>query len=72
MTPEERDALAFQALVDRVRSEFLEMPGLRLTIPQAARLWGLDVTSCEAVVDVLVRGEFLHRTAAGTVTRVNG
>ena len=55
MTPEERDALVFQALVDRVRSEFIEMPGLRLTLPQAARLWGLDLTSCEAVVDVLVR-----------------
>ena len=33
MTP--RDELAFRALVDRVRNEFLEMPGLRLTLPQA-------------------------------------
>lgn len=72
MTPKERDALAFQALVDRVRNEFLEMPGLRLTLPQAAKLWGLDLTSCEAVVDVLVRTEFLHRTAAGTVARSDG
>lgn len=27
---------------DRVRGEFLEMPGLRLTMPQARRLWGLE------------------------------
>ena len=30
------------ALVHRVRGEFLEMPGLRLTRAQAQRLWGLD------------------------------
>jgi hypothetical protein len=30
-------------LLVRVRSEFLEMPGLRLTIHQAARLWSLAV-----------------------------
>src|SRR5947209_3850150 len=29
-------------LVGRIRSEFLEMPGLRLTVTQASRLWGLD------------------------------
>jgi hypothetical protein len=72
MTPTDRDALAFHALVERVRSEFLEMPGLRLTLPQAARLWGLDLASCEAVVDVLVEREFLQRTASGTVARVDG
>ena len=30
----------------RVQGEFLEMPGLRLTEPQARRLWGLDAASC--------------------------
>jgi hypothetical protein len=72
MTPRELEALAFRQLVERVRCEFLEMPGLRLTIPQAARLWGLDVLSCEAVVDVLIRCEFLQRTASGAVARVGG
>jgi hypothetical protein len=56
-------------LAGRVRSEFLEMPGLRLTIPQAARLWGLDLESCHAVVDVLLESAFLRRAAGGTVTR---
>jgi hypothetical protein len=72
MTPHDRDPIAFQALVERVRSEFLEMPGLRLTLPQAARLWGLDLRACEAVVDVLVEREFLHRTASGIVARLDG
>jgi len=58
------------ALVDRVRSEFLEMPGLQLTIPQAARLWGLDVTACQHVVEVLVERSFLQWTPTGKIVRV--
>jgi hypothetical protein len=72
MIPREPQAQAFHQLVERVRCEFLEMPGLRLTIPQAARLWGLDLPSCEAVVDVLIRCEFLQRTASGAVARADG
>jgi len=33
-------------LVTRIQMEFLEMPGLRLTSPQARRLWNLDEASC--------------------------
>ena len=55
--------------MERVRGEFLEMPGLRLTVPQAARLWGLELTACEEVLDVLIRSSFLKRTPSGTVTR---
>jgi len=58
------------AVVNRVRSEFMEMPGLRLTLPQAARLWGLDPPACQAVIDVLVGAEFLRWTPAGTVARI--
>jgi hypothetical protein len=71
MLPLKLETLEFHQLVDRVRSEFLEMPGLRLTLPQAARLWGLDLPSCEAVVDALIRSAFLQRTATGAVTRVD-
>jgi len=48
------------------------MPGLRLTVPQASRLWGLDVPSCEAVLAVLVRSSFLRWTPSGAVTRTDG
>jgi hypothetical protein len=58
------------AVVNRVRSEFIEMPGLRLTVRQAARLWGLEAAACEKVIDVLVRASFLRWTPAGLVTRV--
>ena len=44
------------ALVDRVRGEFNEMPGLQLTMAQAARLWGMDVVACRHIIDVLVEG----------------
>ena len=54
----------------RVQGEFLEMPGLRLTEPQARRLWGLDAQSCEALLSVLVDAKFLFRTRDGAFMRV--
>ena len=45
------------------------MPGLCLTTPQAARLWGLDRAVCEQVIEVLVQSAFLRLTAGGMWTR---
>jgi hypothetical protein len=56
-------------LVARVRGEFIEMPGLQLTMAQAARLWGLDITACRNVVDVLVESAFLRWTDGGKIVR---
>ena len=56
-------------LVDRVRGEFIEMPGLQLTMQQAARLWGLDLLACRHVVDVLVDSAFLRWTESGKIIR---
>ena len=56
-------------LVGRIRSEFLEMPGLRLTVLQASRLWGLDEESCRRVIDALVGSSFLRWSAPGTIAR---
>jgi hypothetical protein len=58
------------AIVERVRGEFIEMPGLQLTMAQAARLWGLDLTACRKVVDALVDAAFLRWTPAGKIMRV--
>ena len=63
--------LKVHELATRVRGEFVEMPGLRLDLPQAQRLWGLDSTRCEAVLSALVdagcltvtRGVFALRTS---------
>jgi len=56
-------------LVDRIRGEFIEMPGLQLTTAQAARLWGMDMTACEHVIDALVAVSFLRWTATGKIAR---
>ena len=49
----------------RIRSEFQEMPGLRLTDVQAQRLWCLDRTTCELVLSQLVEEQFLQRLSGG-------
>ncbi len=46
----------------RVRGEYVEMPGLRLTLAQAQRLWGLDAVACASVLRELVDAKFLRRT----------
>ena len=56
-------------LVDRVRGEFNEMPGMELTEAQAARLWGVEPTACRNVVELLVGADFLRRTANGRIVR---
>lgn len=56
-----------QETVRRVRAEFLEMPGLKLTVPQAQRLWGIDRVTCEAVIAELTESRFLLRTRDGAV-----
>ena len=50
--------------VQVIRSEYLEMPGLSLTKPQAQRLWGLDAETCDALIDQMVSARFLRRTGA--------
>ena len=56
-------------LIERVRGEFNEMPGLQLTEAQAARLWGLEPTACRGVVELLVGAAFLRRTPTGHIAR---
>ncbi len=56
-------------LFRRIRSEYQEVPGLSLTLPQARRFWGLDVQTCKAVFETLVDVGFLRRTPAGLYVR---
>ena len=48
-------------LTQRIREEFEEAPGLRLTIGEGARFWGLDEWTCEQVLDHLFAVGFLTR-----------
>jgi hypothetical protein len=61
--------MELEHLLHRIRGEFREMPGLRLTMAQAMRLWGLDRESCERAVDALVGRSFLRQTATGVIVR---
>jgi hypothetical protein len=58
--------------LERIRAEYLEIPGLHLTKPQAQRLWGLDRTTCDALLEALVDARFLRRTQAGAYVRLDG
>ena len=63
------NAKGIQEVLRRIRGEFLEMPGLRLTAEQARRLWRLDQTACDAVLGALVDARFLARTRDGAFVR---
>ena len=52
----------------RIRAEYTEMPGMRLSLEQARRLCGVDRILCRTVLDALVREEFLRLGADGTYT----
>jgi len=56
-------------LLGRIRAEFLEMPGLCLTIEQARRLWCLEPRVCEALMNSLIASRFLRRTNRGLFVR---
>jgi hypothetical protein len=44
-----------------VQAEYREMPGQRLTVPQAAKLWEVDETVAGVVLHRLVQQRFLRR-----------
>ena len=60
---------SWESLLLRIKGEYLEMPGLALTLQQAQRLWALDQETCEAALRGLVRTGFLITTGAGTFVR---
>jgi hypothetical protein len=60
------------SLLHRIRSEFNEMPGLRLTPAQAARLWGMERHTSERILDGLALAGFLSKNRAGAYLRASG
>jgi len=61
-----------EALITRIRGEYLEMPGLRLTRAQACRLWQMDQATCDAVLSALSQEGFLLLTGEGAFVAVPG
>jgi hypothetical protein len=60
-TPDRRNSVSRDRLLDRVRGEFREMPCLRLTFGQAQRLFSMRADICERVFASLVREGMLTR-----------
>ena len=56
-------------LLNRLRSEFLQAPGVRLTSEQVQRLCGVERTICQLVLDSLVETKFLCLQAGGAYAR---
>ena len=59
----------FAKLVQRIREEFEETPGLEIDVYDGARFWALDPFTCELVLTRLHDAKFLVRTAAGRYRR---
>jgi hypothetical protein len=59
-----------QKLFDRVRAEYLEMPGLRLKLEQVKRLCGVEDVICRAVLDALVEARVLCVKPDGAYARL--
>lgn len=60
-----------ELLLTRIRGEFREMPGLRLTLDQAARFWHMETATCAALLSRLVADRFLTRTERGAYARLD-
>ena len=58
-----------RGLLLRIRGEYLEMPGLRLTLAQATRLFSLDALTCDVALRVLVEDGFLWQSPQGAFLR---
>lgn len=54
-----------------IKSEYREIPGLTLTLPQARRLWQLDDQTSAVLLTTLVDTKFLRRTTSGSYVRAD-
>ena len=70
-TPEDTQARAevMRELARRIQGEYIEMPGLSITLGQAQRLLAIDETTCTAVFRTLIKRGVLRRTSEGQYVR---
>ena len=69
--PERAHEEVSDVILRRICGEFIEMPGMRLTLSQAQRLWGLDERTCQVLLEYLVDTKFLCRSAHGNYGRTS-
>ena len=56
---------SLHTLIDRIRAEFTELPGLKLTPAQACRLWQVDERECRTALATLIAEGFLAQAPSG-------
>ena len=56
-------------ILRRIKSEYIEMPGLTLQPEQVQRLCGVDGAACQTVLEALVEIGFLSKRSDGAYGR---
>jgi hypothetical protein len=69
MAPPALSPFSFDDLVERIRAEFIEQPGLRLTESQGCRLWQVDRPTLRRVLATLTDAAFLTSSHDGRYAR---
>jgi hypothetical protein len=59
-----------ERIAERLRAEYLEMPGLQLRPEQVQRFCGIEQTICQVVLDALVASKFLCLRTDGRYARL--
>jgi hypothetical protein len=59
-----------EQMLERIRAEYLEMPGLRLKREQVQRLCGIERSMCQVALDFLVKSSFLCVKSDGCYARL--
>ena len=57
------------ALVTKIQNDFLDIPGLTLTLSQVRTRVGTDESTCEAILNTLVDANVLARTPGNSYVR---
>ena len=62
--------MPYDTMLKPIRGDYLEKPGLRLTMAQAQRLCGVERTLCQRMLGTLVETGFLSVNKDGTYARL--
>jgi hypothetical protein len=54
-----------EQILERLRTEYREMPGLRLKLEQVQRLCGMEQPLCKLALETLVEAKFLRVSSDG-------
>jgi len=58
-----------EQILERLRAEYREMPGMRLKLEQVQRLCGIGQPWCKQALEALVEAKFLRVRSDGTYVR---